>query len=165
MVNRTVPKRSILRKVSTVFDLDYQIAGDYAGQYLCTDTLNQLMPMIPNNFYLLDNVSISGTIPIEVFVNSLILTEIPFFRLRHYVRNELITAVQYDISQYYEESNFSSHVICNKGRDGIAVELSAALNQVIETIGVDTISLALAFGIYEISSDEYNAMIRGKDIL
>jgi hypothetical protein len=163
MIIRTVPNSSLFRVVSAKFYFIYQTSGIHTGKYVCTGNLYDLLPMKINTYYLIENVSIAGSIPESVFVDSVNSASFLTFELLRYQRNELVTSEPIIISQYYKEKTISNHVGCNKGNDGIKMRINGILNQVAETVGVTSISLVLSLSTYEIDGKIYNELYRDKD--
>jgi hypothetical protein len=163
MIIRTVPNSSLFRNPSAKFIFNYMTAGIHAGKYYCNASILSILPLKLNTYYLIDSISISGSVPETVFVDSIDASNILSFELIRYQRRELITSEPIAISQYYKEKTISSHVTCNKGNDGINIRVNGILNQVAETVGVSSISLVISLATYEIDGKAYNETIRDKD--
>lgn len=163
MVVRTVPKSAIFREVSGSLEYEYQIAGVDVGLYICTNPLIDLMPMVPNSFYLIDTMSVCGSVAEAVFVESLTVDFLSV-QFLHYLHDEIISARKESVSQYYKEKSLSTHVTCNRDNDGIRLRVTGKLNQVPSTIGVDYIYINVSLGVYEIDGREYNKFIRDYDL-
>jgi len=163
-VIRTVPKESLFKEVSAKFYFEYQVAGTYAGQYVCTNPEIEILKMNINTFYLVDIISIAGSIPENVFVDSFNPLLPLDMKLTRSVSGEILTAQKMIISQYLRDHSISTHIECNRGHDGIKIILSGILDQVADTIGLDTISLNISISTYQIDGVEYNRFYRGSDL-
>lgn len=162
-VIRTVPKSALFREVAGKFTFSFATTGVYAGKYLCAVNTADVLTMKPNTFYLVDTLCVSGSIPETVFVESLQPDNLLTLKLVRYQQNELLTARNLVLSQYYKDKSVSTHVPCNKGSDGIRMVVSGRLNQVVDTVGIADISFVCSLGIYEIDGVEYNRFFRDRD--
>ena len=163
MIIRKVPKSALYREVAARFDFVYQIAGMYAGQYICTDNDIEVMKFSENTGYLIDNVSICSSLPENQFVESINTAAFPTVRFRHLLRNELISAQSIAISQHYRNKQVTTHVIANRSNDGMTVEINGRFYQIPATIGLDHIYVTVSISTYQIDGTEYNEYLRNRD--
>jgi hypothetical protein len=163
MIQRIIPKSSLFRVVAVKFAFDFQTSGIYAGKYLCTDNEEEILKMKTNTVYLIESASVSGSIPEEVFVNSVVSSSFLSFHIKRLQRSQLVTSEPVLISQYYKEKNISMHTDCNQNNDGLKICIAGVLNQVAETVGLSSISLVVSLSTYEIDGELYNRQFRDLD--
>ncbi len=160
MVNRYIPKTALFREVSGQFNFEYQQAGSYAGEYVCADNELPVMDAIVNSAVLIDNMSISGSIPEMYFVRSIIPPQMVSFQILRIQGSELITTRRMVLSQYHTEKTISAHAIFNRGGDGLKLRILGRLVQIPETIGIETITLNISLATYQIDGREFNEYLR-----
>lgn len=148
--------------ISLSIPLRFNFSGLYSGFYTPTSQQYPFYSVEMNTTYLVNDLSISGSITNEIFVSSFYNPDPLRYKLISKLTHEVFSSKDFFISQYYTEKEVSQYIRVNRKNDGILLDIKGSLRQVYETVGIEEINIILSLSTYEISSDSVQTdLLRG----
>lgn len=141
---------------------DVQFVGNFAsptpGQYNFLSPANQgkeICNLQQNSIYLLERLSISASLPEEVFLDSIVEDPLKFTFQERQSKSFNILPEPISISKYRNDTEFVIWLYTDKSDNGLLGSMSGSLFQVAETVGVLNIKINISLTLYRINDTNW----------
>ena len=128
---------------------------------IAANTNVSVLKMQANTVYFINALSIGGNIASEDFLSSISTT--PKIYLKRKNSGENVYTSPIPILRYFDNKEISAWSLSDKGDDELLITFTGVLNQIIATMGVSPITLAVSLSIYAIDDNIWNAAFRNKN--
>jgi hypothetical protein len=153
-ISWNIPKNSQFVPINTIFTAQFNIP--IAGKYSFSIPANsdrQLIEMKKNSVYLIERISIGGTIGEENYFSA--LDVVPEFILKKSISGERIYPKPLPIVNYCDGAEIVAWVLSAKSGDFLTGTLQGSLIQTAELNGLSEIKISIALTVYEITNTAF----------
>ena len=116
--------------------------------------------LTPGAIYLVERISVGGTISAEDYLSALNPLSIPQITFKKLLGNEPIHQFPIPIVQFYDGLEIGFWIRSDKGNDALTLSISGQLIQNEALVGIPIISLSVAMVIYQVDEQKYNSSFR-----
>lgn len=152
MITYNLPRRIRYVPASGIFTATFNVPTvgkyDYNGQVV---TLAQRL--LPNSVYLIDSLSIAGTVSSEDFLSA--IDQIPQLTIVKTLNDENIFDGPIQIHSFSTDRQIVHFYKTGHNNTGIAGKLTGVLNQIPDFVGLATISLSINLSIHAIDESSF----------
>lgn len=141
----TFPIHNRLRYIPASNTFNAVFTGDY--QFGTPgNTLQTVIALQENTVYYIDNYSVSGNIPKEVFLSSIAITPTIVFSRRKDKQHVYTRAIP--VTHFFEEKAATVFVFSQSKEDALLVSFSGVLSQTADMIGINPLKITVSLSIY-----------------
>jgi len=152
MITYQLPRRIRYIPASAIFTATYNAPTvgkyDFAGQQKTF-----ILKLLPHTVYLIDSISIGGTVSAEDYLAA--LDVVPVFTLRKSLDEEAIFDVPFPIQGFSTDRQIVHFFKTGQNNCGLIASITGTLNQTAPLIGISTISLSINFSIHAIDESSF----------
>jgi hypothetical protein len=153
MINNSVTTNAQFKDVNCVIEFNYQLTGVNAGKYTPNVKLYDVMEAVPDALYYIHDMSVSGSITEDLFIESIDTDNLCKISLKRKSTGETVSSQKHVISQYYKDKSMQSYFTAKRNCEGLQLSIDGILNQIAETVGVDKIILVITLTVYSVNDD------------
>lgn len=155
MISYNLPRRIRYIPASAIFTANFNTPTlgkyDFAGIEKIF-----VLKLLANTIYLIDSLSIAGTVAGEDFLQSIDL--VPIFTLRKSIDKESIFDVPIQIHNYATDRQIVHFFRSKKTNESLIADVKGTLNQLPSFVGLPSISLSINLSIHAIDSSDFEKM-------
>lgn len=155
MITYQLPRKIRLVPASGIFVATF--GTPTVGKY---DFNGQIVPLaaqlIPNSVYLIDSLSIAGTVASETFLNA--IDTVPALTIMKTLEKENIFDAPLQIHAFWTDRQIVHFFKTGQNNTGLAGKLVGALNMTPELVGIGSVTLSINLTLHAIDASEFERM-------
>lgn len=155
-----IPARSEFIPTGNVFTADFN--NPTIGKYdfnNATNTNQFIIDLEIGSLYLLDRMSVSGTISEALFTDSINVN--PTLTLKKAITKERLHPKPIPIINYVDNQDLIIWAHSDKANESLVADFRGLLDQIPATVGVTSIDITISFSIYKITQPSYITAWKG----
>jgi len=158
-INFQIPTQSRYISTSTIFTAQFNVPTP--GQYDFNVPANQnvqVQELEPNVVYLIERMSVGGTISEGDFLSSIVT--FPILTIRRSISNQIVYKKPFPIVNYADGIETAAFIHSDKGGDQLTLSFVGSLLQLPSMVGLAEVKMQISLSIYAIDSGYFNAAFR-----
>ena len=158
-INFQIPTQSRYISTSTIFTAAFNVPT--VGQYDFNVVGNQnviVQELEPNVVYLIERMSVGGTLPEGDFLSSIVT--FPILTIKRAISNQIVYKKPFPIVNYADGIETAAFIHSDKGGDSLTLSFIGSLSQLPSMVGLAEVKLQISLSIYAIDSGYFNAAFR-----
>lgn len=156
-----VDKNAIARNITSSFNFNYQLTGEYTGLFYCENNYNITQKLIMNSFYFIHSITIKSSVPEDIFILSQSVNFPLNLTFKYSHNKENILSSPFYFNSFLDNYPFARYFINTHKETKLQICINnPVLNVLPETLQYDTIKVNVSILLYEVLGKELMFEIR-----
>jgi len=154
-----IPTQSRYISTSTIFTAQFNVPTP--GRYDFNVPGNQnvfVQELEPNHVYLIERMSVGGTISEGDYLSSIV--DFPILSIRRSISNTIVYKKPFPIVNYADGIEIAAFIHSDKGGDNLTLSFTGTLQQLPSMVGLANVKMQISLSIYAIGSGYFNTAFR-----